>query len=268
MCIRDRSLRHPLSADREERIRSLVSVLGHRGASEVVGGYSAIRWLGQSSSRAMPVERKAAAGAVALEAPAVTPDIPDPSTRFNRFSHPDELIAIDHPDNWHAFPSGFAISFAPSSGMVERNRQAPQLVQGVIVNFYAPFENDVDRWNHSLARHYAPFADRTRPRGLLEDATDDLVRQILDASPYLSTPTGSARPEVVDGARGYSVRLGGRSPLTGEQERVTIHTRSLPDDHVVYVACVTPTRTATVVEQACSRMVQSLRVNDAATHRH
>ena len=177
------STRHPLSADREERIRSLVSVLGHRGSSEVVGGYSSIRWLGQSSSRAMPVERVAATGTVALETPAIAPDISAPSTRFNRFTHPDELIAIDHPDNWQAFPSGFAISFAPSSGMVERDRLAPQLVQGVIVNFYAPFENDVDRWNRSLERHYAPFADRTRARGRLEDATDDLVRQILDAQP-------------------------------------------------------------------------------------
>jgi hypothetical protein len=214
------------------------------------------------------LERVAAAGTVVLETPAIAPDIPAPSTRFNSFRHPDELIAIEHPDNWHAFPSGFAISFAPSSGMVERNRNSPQLVQGVIVNVYAPFENDVDRWNHSLDRHYAPFPDRTRRRGMLEDATDDLVRQILDASPYLTAPTGSARAEVVDGDRGYSVRLSGRSPLTGEQERVTIHTRALPDDHVVYLACITPTKTATIVEQACARMIQSLRVNDAAMHRH
>jgi hypothetical protein len=56
--------------------------------------------------------------------------------------------------------------------------------------------------------------------------------------------------------------------VTGEQERVTVYTRALPDDHVVYLACVTPFRAAVIVERTCARMIQSLRVNDAATHRH
>jgi hypothetical protein len=260
------SERHPLSASREERIRSLINLFGHRGASERIGGYSGIRWLG-SSSRTLPVERRASAGNVAFEARTVAPDIAAPSSRFSRFNHPDQLVAIDHPDNWSAFPSGFAISFAPAGGMVDRKIGAPQLVQGVIVNFYAPFESEVDRWNHSLERHFAPFANRTRARGFLEDATDDLVRQILRVSPHLSAPIGSARPEAVDGSQGYSVRLSGRSPVTGEQERVTVYTWALPDDHVAYLACITPVKTATVVERTCSRMIQSLDVNDAALHR-
>ncbi len=260
--------RHPLSADREDRIRSLINVFGHRGAHEIIGGYSSVRWVGGSVRRPIPAtEVRSAAGSVALEPPPVMPEIPLPSSQLSRFNHPDALITIDYPSNWEAYPSGFAISFAPTTAMVERNPGAPRLLQGVIVNFYAPFENDVDRWNHSLVQHFAPFADRTRPRGFLEDATDDLVRQILGADPYLTAPTGSARSEVVDGARGYSVRLSGRSPMTGEQERVTVYTRALPDDHVVYLACVTPARVATIVERTCGRMIQSLRVNDAVMHR-
>lgn len=262
------SARHPLAESREERIRALISVMGHRGASEIIGEYSAIRWVGGASSRTMAVEPKSSAGTVALETPTVAPVIPEPSSRFGRFNHPQEIIAIDYPDNWSANPSGNAISFAPDGALVDRIRGAPQLVQGVIVNVYAPFENDVDRWNHSLEQHFAPFADRTRPRGILEDATDDLVRQILGASPHLAAPMGTARPEEVDGARGYSVRLSGRSPVTGLPERVTVYTWALPDDHVVYLACITPMKDAIVVERTCARMIQSVRVNDAALHRN
>jgi hypothetical protein len=64
------------------------------------------------------------------------------------------------------------------------------------------------------------------------------------------------------------VRLRGQSPLTGEVERVTVYTRVLPDDHVVYIACVTPARYAVAMERTCSRAARSLRVNDAAAHRY
>jgi hypothetical protein len=259
---------HPLSADREDRIRSLVAVLGHRGSSEVVGGYSAIRWVGGSYVARAPASVKASNGSVAPDPAPMTANVPVPSSQFVRYTHPDTFITVDHPSNWDTFASGFAVSFAPAGGVIERTKGTPSLVQGVVMSYYAPFEGDVDRWNNSLVKNYAPFADRSRARGILEDATDDLVRQILSASPWLTAPTGSARSEVVGGARGYSVRLSGRSPVTGEPEKVTVYTRALPDDHVVYLACVSPLRSALAFDRACARMVQSLRVNDAVTHRH
>jgi hypothetical protein len=159
------------------------------------------------------------------------------------------------------------MSFVPSGGVVETEDGAPSLLQGMVVNHYQPFEGDVERWNRSLERNYAPFEDRSRPRGILEDATDDLVRQIIDANSWLKAPAGSARSQQVDGMRGYSVRLRGRSPVTGEMERVTVYTRALPDDHVVYLACVAGGRAASSVERACTRMLQSLRIDDSSLHR-
>lgn len=254
---------HPFAAGREDRIRNLLNVLGHNGASELVGGFSSVRWIGRATVPPTP-HWKAAAGVVAIDSTPVSTDLPAPSSRIARYNHPDAFLSIEYPDNWQAEADGFAISFAPPGGVVQRPSGEPHLVLGAVVNFYAAFESDVERWNNSLVQHYAPFVDRTRSRGLLEDATDDLVRQILSASPYLSAPTGSARTE---GSRGYSVRLSGRSPVTGEVERITVYTRSLPDEHVVYLACIAPAKTATAVERACSRMIQSLRVNDAAAHR-
>jgi hypothetical protein len=48
---------------------------------------------------------------------------------------------------------------------------------------------------------------------------------------------------------------------------VTVYTRVLPDDHVIYMACIAAGKNATSVERACTRMVQSMRVNDAVANR-
>jgi hypothetical protein len=258
---------HPSAPDRETRIRNLANILERGGSQELIGGFTRIRWGGASAAASSAAQWNAVAGTVASGSAPVTLDVPTPSPRFVRFNHPDAFLAIDHPANWDAHSSGYAVSFAPSGGVVERDNGQPNILSGLIVNYYAPFESDVERWNNSLIRHYAPFENRTRQRGILEDATDDLVRQILDANSYLAAATGSARSEVVDGARGYSVRLSGRSPVTGEVERVTVYTRVLPDDNVIYMACIAPGRVAVAVERACTRMVQSLHVTEAAVNR-
>jgi Zn-dependent protease with chaperone function len=257
---------HPLAADRESRIRNLSNVLRH-GRAEIVGGFSRMRWRGGATSMAAAPVVKTSTGSVAIRTTLPIPDIPAPSPDFNRFTDPDAVVTIDHPSNWDTYQSGAAMSFVPAGGVIEREDGAPSLVQGAIVNQYEPFEDDVERWNNSLTRHYAPFEDRSRPRGALEDATDDLVRQIMNANTWLTAPARSARAEVADGLRGYSVRLSGRSPITGKTERVTLYTRALPDDHIIYVACVAAGRAVSSVERACSRMVQSLRINDQSLHR-
>jgi len=255
---------HPSPPDRESRIRNLSNVLSQDGSMEVVGGLSSVRWSGRGSV-ARPVSvQKTSTGTVAVASKPVALDVPKPSRTYTRFTHPGSQLSIDHPSNWDAIRSGVAISFAPAGGVIEHGDGRPHLVYGVIVNYYAPFENDVERWNNSLTRHYAPFEDRTRPRGVLEDATDDLVRQILSSNSYLSTPTGSAR---ASGSDGYRVRLSGRSPVTGQTERVTLLTRALQNDQVVYLACVSPARGASAMERACGIMARSLRVNDAVANR-
>jgi peptidase M48-like protein len=258
---------HPPIADRESRIRNLSNILRH-GRSEIVGGFARMRWRMPvvASLPAVP-EMKVSTGAVELRATPAVPEMPAPSLQFMRFSKPDAPIEIDHPANWDAHQSGMAMSFVPSGGVVESEDGAPNLLQGMIVNYYEPFEGDVERWNKSLERNYAPFQDRSRPRGILEDATDDIVRQIIDANAWLKAPARSARPQEGDGMRGYAVRLSGRSPLTGKMERVTVYTRALPDDHVLYLACVAGGRTAASVERACTRMLVSLRVNEEPLHR-
>jgi len=257
---------HPPASDREIRVRNLSNVLRH-GRSEIVGGFNRMRWQGAGMTTVSAPEVQISTGSVAIRSTLPVPKIPAPSAQFTRFTDPDSTVSIDFPSNWDAHQSGASLSFVPAGGVIEREDGAPSLVQGVIVSQYEPFDDDVERWNNSLTRNYAPFDDRSRPRGVLEDATDDIVRQIMTANNWLSAPTRSARPYVVDGIRGYAVRLSGRSPVTGQVERVTLYTRALPDDHIVYMACVAAGQAVSSVEKACSRMVQSLRVNDSSLHR-
>jgi hypothetical protein len=258
--------RHPAPKDRESRIRNLANVVGH-GRAEVVGGFSTSRL--KTSARPTPSTDSinVSTGSVSIDPEPVALKVAAPSSKFVKFTHPDSVLTIEYPGNWDVYPAGLAVSFAPAGGIIDRPNREPRLLNGMVLNYYAPFEGAVERWNKSLTRNYAPFDDRTRPRGPLEDATDDLVRQIIAINSYLSAPNKSARAESFDEARGYSVRLRGRSPITGQIERVTVYTRALPDDHIVYLACVTPAQFVVAMERSCARMARSLRVNDAVAHR-
>jgi hypothetical protein len=193
--------------------------------------------------------------------------VPAPSSRFLRLRQASGFFTIDYPDNWRVYQTGFAVSLAPEGGVATNANGAQELLYGVIINHYQPFQGAYDRRTLSLQHHYAPFEDTTGARGTVEDATDDLVRTILAANPYLRAEDGSARPENIDAATGYSVVLSGLSPVTGEEERGTLFTRSLPDGHVIYALSIAPAREAASMDQTFLRMMRTLSVDDAVYHR-
>ena len=261
---------HPASADREARIRLQAASLG-RGRTTVLGGFDAMR-SGLSRFPAAGPQQVVAQSSLSpsldtLSSGEVVARVDPPSSRFLRFEHPSGFFTIDYPDNWTAYPSGMAVSLAPEGGVITRNDGRQVLLYGVIINHYAPFAGAADRWSGSLQRSYVPFEDRTRPRSTLEDATDDLVSTLLSSNSYLSAEAGSAHAESIDGAPGFSVLLSGRSPVTGEEERVTVHTRGLPDGHVVYALLTVPGRGSDAMQATFAHMLRSLSINDAAAHR-
>ena len=261
---------HPAAADRETRIRSVASSLGAGGSKDVVGGFASIqsRLGGLATAPAVTdPQYNTSTGTVVNPNERVTVSLPAPSNTYTRFQHGSGFFSIEYPNNWRTYSSGLAVSIAPNGGVVELSNGQPNLLYGVIVNHYAPFDGDDGRWSSSLQRSYAPFEDRNKPpRGFLEDATDDLVRTVIASNEYLSAVSGSARAQTIDGARAYSVLLTGRSPTTGEDERVTVFTRALPDNHVIYALCITPRSASTGMDRACTRMMRSLQVNDGAAH--
>jgi Zn-dependent protease with chaperone function len=260
---------HPAPANREDRIRQLAANTGGGARrTQIIGGFATV----QSSLARLP---EPGTQRVALEEPDQQP-VPtgqvavrvDPaSTRFQQFRHPQNFFTIDYPENWEAYSTGLATSIAPQGGVANRSDGQPVMLYGVIINHYAPFEGEETRREQSLQRSYAPFEDRTKPRGTLEDATDDLVRTIQSANPYLRTEVGSAQRLVIDGAAGFTVDLSGPSPATGQEERVKVYTRALSDGHVVYVLGISPATQAAEFDRTFDRMMRTLSINDAAAHR-
>jgi hypothetical protein len=266
---------HPPAADRESRIRALASQLP-RATTQEVGGFASIRsrlggsTLASAQTQTQWPQQTASTGDVALPPNGqIRVSIGPPSTRFTRFQQPNGFFTIDFPDNWRAYPAGLAVTIAPGGGVVGLPNGQQSILYGVIINHYAPFEGEYGRQSGSLQHHYTPLGDPrgTAVRGSLEDATDDLVRGILSTNSYLSALDGSARAQQIDGSAAYSLVLSGLSPVTGQQERVIVFTRSLPDDHVIYALCIAPASEYASVNQTFTRMMQSLRVNDEAAHR-
>ena len=263
---------HPASADREARIRAQAQGLRVTQSREV-GGLAGL----QANLRRLPAAPNATGQPVVGQNPSDSNqdnggnglNLPAPSTRFQQFDQKDGLFTIAYPENWRTFgsESGYAVSMAPDGGVVETASGQQAMLYGVIVNHYAPFEGDTDRRIGSTTRNYAPFEDTPQWGGSLESATDDLVRQLIRSNSYLRAQEGQARRELIAGAASYSVVLNGRSPVTGQDERVTVVTRGLSGSHVLYALSIVPGGSDDAMPQTFARMLRSMTVNDEAAHR-
>jgi hypothetical protein len=266
---------HPPSGDREARIRSEAASLRPARSAEV-GGFDRLR---ADLRRLSPASASGSLGQ-RRETPRdrdgrnpgggqLDVRVDQPSSRFQRFQQRNGFFTIEHPDNWRAYPaaSGYAVSLAPEGGVIDTGNGQQAMLYGMIVSHYAPFEGEDDRQQESRQRSYAPFEDADRWRGSLEDATDDLVRQIIRSNSYLRAQDGVARAEQVDGAPSFSVVLSGRSPVTGRDEQVTVVTRGLSDGHVLYALCIIPGGGYESTTRTFAHMLRTLNVNDDAAHR-
>jgi hypothetical protein len=95
---------------------------------------------------------------------------------------------------------------------------------------------------------------------------NDLVGQIMRTNRSLKVVDNSPRVEQIDGAAALSLVLSGRSVATGDDERVSVHSRELPDGRVVYALFIAPGQDYGQLHGTFTRMMGSLRVNDDATH--
>ncbi len=179
--------------------------------------------------------------------------VPPPSAKFRTFEPRNGLFRIEHPWNWGSYESadGLAVIIAPDGGFVDRDSDARDLTYGVVVRHYAPFLNGAGEGGISLAA-----------------ATNDLVRQVIRANPTLRRVLESQRSDTSEGGRStVSLLFRGRSEVTGEDECVTVFTREVSDDHVIYALFVAPQRDYGQVKDIFARMMGSLRVKGVAGQR-
>jgi Zn-dependent protease with chaperone function len=242
---------HPPASDREARIRKQAAGMQVAGSRET-GNFQRI----QASLGGLPASgqqraaiRQAPRGGYGSTTARGQVRIEPPSSRYARFDQREGFFSIEYPDNWQAYtPSrGMGVTFVPPGGMIDGGNGQEVILNGVIINHYDPFESG-GRGNVSLTQ-----------------ATDDVARQITTANSYLRA--GVKRRETIDQRPGFSVNFSGTSPVTGQDERVTLITRQLSDGHVLYAVLITPGSAANTMGPVFQRMVRSLNVDDQAAHR-
>jgi hypothetical protein len=254
---------HPAPADREARVRQEAALLGPVHGSTYAGNLRNV----QNELRRLP----AALSSTQLAQNTTTPPPVDPNTSglsieapsatYEVFQQSQGEFQIEQPANWNAYvPSGgFGVTIVPKGGFETTSRGQQRVNYGVIVNHYVPFEGAVGN----------SFAD---PNGSLfgatplDESTSDLVRNIEQSNPYLTTVPGSERRTTLSGQRSLAVELAGRSPDTGVDERVSVVTRQLTDGHVVYMLLIAPSKDFPALQPTFNHMLRSFRMDDRATH--
>jgi hypothetical protein len=257
---------HPAPVDRESRVRQEAGLLGPVRITSPVGNVAAMqRDLGRLSP----------APTMGQLARAQTPTAPTqsiaeaagsafgrPSTRFRTFRQRQGFFELQYPDNWTAYasPQGYGVTIVPSGGLVATSGGQQSLTCGLIVNHYVPFDG-------AIGTQYRDPLGSLFGRTPLQEATSDLVRQVIHAHPDLKVVAGSARNRTVSDTPSFSVMLSGASQVAGLGERVAVLTRRLPDTHVVYMLFVAPAKDHAMLERSSDRMMRSLKVNDQVAHR-
>lgn len=252
---------HPAPADRAARVKKEVGLLRSTQRSQPVGGFEQVKatlhTLPPAPSGQQLAQRQSPQGTPAGRPGEVS--IEPPSSRFREFEQRSGLFGIEYPENWKAVQSenGYGATFVPNGGVVDSGNGQTSIVCGAMVNSYEPFEGT----GGSTTRK-GPVRGRTT----LEQATNDLVTQIIQANSYLQPVKGSQKRETIDGARALSLVLSGLSPVTGQEERVTVFTRSLSDGDVIYSLFIAPAQQYELLAKTSERMIRSLRINHEVLH--
>jgi hypothetical protein len=154
------------------------------------------------------------------------------------------------------------VIIAPEGGYVDAGGPERDLVTGVIVNHYDPLEDDAtDRFSGGENR-----SGLVEGNSSLVRATNDLIAHILRTNPDMRMIRDSERRSRIDGAPSLSVVVSGRSPVTRQEERVTVFAREIADDHVVYALFVAAQQDYERLNETFNRMISSLRVDGDAVH--
>jgi hypothetical protein len=246
---------HPAPANRAARIRQEAQLIGTSGVRRASNSrdFQAVRQALGGQPPAMSSEQIARRGVTPQtrrNGSRQTVQVQAPSSRFVTYRQRDDFFSLQHPDNWRAYDSenGFGVTIVPEGGVVDGGNGEESIVYGVIVNHYDPFESQ------AAAR-----------RMNLDQATSDLLAQIRSTNSHLRVGSRNNR-QVIDGQPGRSVVLSGTSPVTGQEERVTLFTRELEDGHIIYALAIAPGRDYDQLSDTFWRMMDSLRVNDEAAH--
>jgi predicted Zn-dependent protease len=175
-----------------------------------------------------------------------------PSSSLRSYTNRSGLYRISFPSNWQVYQEGSTgVTIAPEGGVSNVDGRT-EVVYGAVINHYDPFNNN--------------GASLRGGNATLEDATNDLIAEIERDSPYLRAVNGSGQRTRMGGGTALAATLRGQNPSTGVMERVTVVTRQLADEHLLYMLFITPDREAANYNGVLNEMVSSMQVASNAPH--
>ncbi|MDQ6802363.1 MAG: M48 family metallopeptidase [Acidobacteriota bacterium] len=219
------------------QLRSIQSRLGG------VGGARSSQQIAQASGSTSSTGRRRTTATQTA-----TVNVPAPSSSLKSYTSRSSVYRVSYPSNWQVYESStVGVTIAPPGGMGNVNGST-EVVYGALIN------------------HYDPFGNNRSGNISLQSATEDLLTEIQRSSPYLQLASNTAQQVRVSGGTALAATLRGTDPATGINERVTVVTRQLSDEHLLYLLFIVPDREASSYSGVLNTMVGSLQINASQTH--
>ena len=178
-----------------------------------------------------------------------------PSSSVQRFEN--ELVRIEHPENWRAHGQGDAVTFAPAGGIIADGQGNHALAYGMLVNVYEPHRDDNDQDDYYRRLQPEGWGQSGAPALKVAQATDQLIEELRRSNPQMRVIQQHERIWI-GGERGLSTVLTNDSPLANTRERNWLVTVLRPEGLLFFVA-VAPEREFDSYNRVFEKMFNSAR---------
>ena len=184
-----------------------------------------------------------------------------PSSTMRSYTAPSGVYRVSYPANWAVYQQGATgVTLAPQGGVANVGGRN-EIVYGAIVSHYEPFGS-----MSSSSKGFRGTNGSVYDNVTLESATNDLLATLQNDSPHLKVIGGTGQRIRMANGTALAASMRGVNPNTGINERVTVVTRQLADDHLVYLLFVTPEKDAAKYSDVLNSMVSSMQID--ASHQH
>ena len=191
-----------------------------------------------------------------------TVNVDPPSSSMSTFTSPSRVFRVSYPSNWRVYQDGNAgVTFAPEGGVGDAGGRT-EVVYGAVINHYDPFGSQPTTRSRLRGSAGSVYDQNVT----IDQASTDLINQVRQGSPHLKAISNSTQRFKITGGDALSVALRGVNPNTRLNERVTVVTRQLHDDHLIYLLFVTPENDARNYGPVLQAMVNSLQVDEDHPH--
>jgi Zn-dependent protease with chaperone function len=184
-----------------------------------------------------------------------------PSSTMRSYTAPSGVYRVSYPANWAVYQQGATgVTIAPQGGVASVGGRN-EIVYGAIISHYEPFGS-----MSSSSRGFRGSTGSVYDNPTLESATNDLLATLQNDSPHLKVIGGAGQRVRMASGTALAASMRGVNPNTGINERVTVVTRQLADDHLVYLLFVTPEKDASKYSDVLNSMVSSMQIDTAHQH--